>query len=89
MRRRDHNATRHAPNAPPVSSTWIAPPNLVANVMSVRNGTESTIRSSVNMPVDWTTLPSGRTTALTPLIAATTTARPCSMARSRAIASCW
>jgi hypothetical protein len=55
----------------------------------VRNGTVSTIRSSVNIPVDRTTLPSGRTTALTPLIAATTTARPCSIARRRAIPSCW
>jgi hypothetical protein len=36
-----------------------------------------------------TTDPSGATTALIPLVAATTTVRPCSTARSRLIASCW
>jgi hypothetical protein len=35
------------------------------------------------------TVPSGAITALTPLVAATSTVRPCSTARTREIACCW
>src|SRR5699024_8771807 len=76
-------------NAIPISVYSTDAPSRSAGVCVVRRGTLCTRVSAVNNSVDSTTLPSGRTTALTPLVAATTTALLCSMARSRAIANCW
>ncbi len=61
----------------------------VAGVCEERSGTFSTRTSGVNIFVWATTSPSGRMTALTPLVTGTTTARLCSTARTRDIASCW
>ena len=48
----------------------------------------STKTAGVNSSDERTTEPSGATIAEMPLVAATTTVRPCSTARSRLIASC-
>src|SRR5690606_37852697 len=66
-----------------------ATPSRLASVTSARKGTCATRASGTNNGVLCCTRPSGSTIALTPLVAATITARPCSTARSRDIASCW
>jgi hypothetical protein len=43
----------------------------------------------VNVLVVAVTVPSGAIVALTPLVVTTSTARSCSTARTRDIASCW
>src|SRR5690606_20301126 len=75
---------------PPATSTRSGHgPTMLATVVVSRSGSVPTRISEVNSSESRTTLPSGRTMALTPLVAATTAARPCSTARSRDIASCW
>ena len=61
----------------------------MASVVPERSVTRATIAAGVNKVVSCSTLPSGPITALTPLVAATSTVRPCSTARTREIACCW
>lgn len=77
-----------AASANVTSAVSVQPPSRVANVISWRSGTRSISDAAVNRPVDWEIEPSGLAMALTPVVAATTTALPCSTARRRAIASC-
>lgn len=63
-------------------------PTRSATVFSSRSGSFALMTSCVNSLLLCSTVPSGAITALIPLVAAATTARPCSTARSRYMASC-
>jgi hypothetical protein len=80
-------ATPSTPSATSAHSG--AGPSRVASVVVVRSGTRATSASGVNSLVCCSTVPFGAITALTPLVAATSTVLPCSTARTREIASCW
>src|SRR4051794_13517156 len=92
----EHLAQRHRRTvATPSASAAIADsnssgstPSRVARVEPLRSATRCTMTSREKTFVLSTTRPSGAITALTPLVAATRTVRPCSTARSRPIASC-
>ena len=65
-------------------------PIRTAGVRSVVSATRSTSTSRVRTPAAVQhACPSGAITPETPFVAATTTYRPVSMARSRVIANCW
>lgn len=63
------------------------PPKRVTSVRSVRRGSSACSTAGSNSAERATTSP-GRTRALMPLVVDTTVDRPCSTARSRAMASC-
>ena len=71
------------------SSSSGSAPIRVASVVAERVGIAADRTSRVKTGADWVSTPSGAITALMPLVAATSTARPCSTARSWPMASCW
>ena len=64
-------------------------PSRTAGVIVVLSPTLSTSTSWPRAGTEATTWPSGRTMPEMPLMAATTTQRPVSCARSRLISNCW
>src|SRR5690606_19317467 len=88
VRRDRTRAATAAATAPAQSTSSGAAPSRLASVTSARSGTCATRAAGSNSGVLCCTRPSGSTIALTPLVAATTTVRPCSTARTRDIASC-
>src|SRR4051794_12151416 len=90
---------RRSSRGPAAASTAPAPtaanshsgqaPRRSATVVDRRWAISSTNTAGVNSSDERWTDPSGATTAEMPLVAATTTLRPNSTARSRLIASCW
>ncbi len=67
-----------------------AAPIRVASVVEVDSGTVRTSTAGVNSAPDYASVrPVGSMIADLPLVATCTTVRPCSIARSLLIASCW